>query len=680
MLWVGVVVWVLCLVPSLAPVFSPELALLYAERFADIGPYLTIFLAAALVSRSAGSRERSFWTLWGLALASWIGAQMVYAAVPTDAWSTRWDLTADGLFLGGYLLMAVALQRRPDRTPPAGYTSRLRQTELVATLGFAVGLLVYFIVIPRYFAPEVYATRVPSLVLWTVLDAFLMVRLLVLIATEPRPGWVWPYRFLLVACAAWLAGDGVETLMFLGTIGTVEGGTPLDLLWQLPSLAILLAVVSRGWPEPPSSGDHGIARVMLERLQPGGYGFIAFALALPVLHLTLGVFGIIDPELQRPRMALALGMVLLFGGLLGWYQALLRRMASAMEADRALVSDQLQMAQRMEAVGRLADGVAHDFANVLSVIRGRAEMLLMSHDLSLVANDVRDLLEHVLPESLALELESSAELALVVADRAQMEQVMLNLILNARDAVDGRGTVRVKTDVVEVDDQFAAAHGGEAGGLYSLLAVSDTGPGVPPEMRELVFEPFFSTKQAHMGSGLGLSVVYGIVRKAGGMVRVTHSEEGGARFEVYLPLARGAPGAQTPLASVRALPGRESVLLVEDNSAVRRTTARILRDAGYRVLEAANAADALAILERRRETVDAMVADLGLPDLSGYELQIRALAAKPNLAVVIVSGHPEGVASFPAPEPSHVLRKPVAPDLLTLSVRQALVEARETER
>jgi signal transduction histidine kinase/CheY-like chemotaxis protein len=711
-------VWVLSLLPSLVDVLPPELTVLFAERFADVGPYLAIFAAAALVSRSADSRERSFWMLWGLALSCWIGAQIVYAAVPADAWSTRWDLTVDGLYLGGYLLLAVALQRRPDRTPPAGYTSKLRQTEMLGTLVFAVGLLGYFIVIPRFFAPEVYASRVPSLVLWTVLDAFLIIRLLAILATQPRPSWIWPYRLLLVACGAWFLGDGLEALMYQGALPFVDGGTPIDVVWHVPSLLILLAVLSRGWREPPTSGDHGVAGVMLDKFQPGSHGFIAFALALPVLHLTLGVLGITEPGLQRPRVALALGMVLLFGGLLAWYQALLRTMASAMEADRALVSDQLQMAQRMEAVGRLADGVAHDFANVLSVIRGRAEMLLMSQDLtpqsredvdelveaarrgqalvthlitisrrksgdphtldlSVVAADVQELLEHVLPESLALELEDASERPLVMADRAQLEQVILNLILNARDAVDGRGTVRVRTDVVEVDDQFAAAHGGEAGGLYSLLAVSDTGPGVPPEMRELVFEPFFSTKQAHMGSGLGLSVVYGIVRQGSGMVRVTRSEEGGARFEVYLPLARGTSGREEPQAGVRPLPGRETVLLVEDNGAVRRTTARILREAGYRVLEAGSAADALAVLERRREKVDAMVADLGLPDLSGYELQIRALAAKPELAVVLMSGHPEGVAPFPAPQLSQVLRKPLAPDLLTLSVRRALAEARE---
>lgn len=719
LLWFGVVVWALSILPSLFPVFSADLTYTYADQYSDAVPLLVVFVAMGFASRTPLSRERTFWFLLMGTITAWLGTRAVYAFVSVDQWSAGWDLTTDLLYLAGYLLVAIALERRPDRSPAQGYAARFHQVGMVGTLVFAFGLLGYFIVIPKVFNPEAYASWVPSLLLYAVLDAYLLIRVFTVLKADPRGGWRWPYRWLVVTFALWMTGDVIEGLLYLDAIAPIEPGTPWDLIWHLPSLTFLLAVLSRGWPDPESEGDDGVPVAVRSSFRPGGHSLTAFALALPVLHFSLGILGMNDPAVARAQMSLLLILVLVFGGLLVWYQILLRKMAVAIEADRTLVSDQLQMAQRMEAVGRLAAGVAHDFSNVLSVIRGRAELLLMdggmapdakedvdevveatrrgqaliTHlltisrrksgdphtlDLSDVTQDVRDLLHRVLPDTLTLVVEISEEQALVVADRAQLEQVVLNLVLNARDALKGRGTIRVTTAVVEVDDQFAAAHGGEAGGAFSVLRVADSGPGVPPEIRELVFEPFFTTKDGDSGSGLGLAAVYGIVRNARGLVRLADSEDGGALFEVYLPLAQGVAARAIRSAGGKPLRGKEAVLLVENDGPVRRTTARILREAGYRVIEAENAVVALAILERRNETVDVMVTDLALPDLSGYELQVRALERKPGLAVVIVSGHPEDVTSLLAPENTLVLRKPVAPDLLTLSVRRALADAQKS--
>jgi len=553
----------------------------------------------------------------------------------------------------------------------------------------------------------------------SVLDLYLLIRVFTLLKADPRGGWRWPYRWLLATFALWVVADTLEGLLYLEAVPWIDPGTPWDVLWHLPSLTLLLAVLSRKWPVPEERDDDGMPTAVLGRFRPGGHGLTAFALALPVLHFALEMLGLTDPATERAQVALQLALMVALGGLLVWYQVLVHSMAAAIESDRSLVSNQLQMAQRMEAVGRLAAGVAHDFSNVLSVIRGRAELLLMSQvmtpdaredvdevveatrrgqslvthlltisrrksgdphtlDLSDVTRDVRDLLKRALPETIALTVETSEEPALVVADRAQLEQVVLNLVLNARDSLSGRGRIGVATEVVEVDDQFAAAHGGEAGGVFSVLRVSDSGPGVPPEIRELVFEPFFTTKDGDLGSGLGLAVIYGIVRSARGLVRLAESEDGGALFEVYLPLAEGLATRRTRAGGGRPVPGTETVLLVENHGPVRRTTARILREGGYRVIEADSAVVALAILERRNESVDVMVTETELPDLSGYELQRQALEKKSDLAVVMVSAHPEEVTPLHAPENTPILRKPVAPELLTLSVRRALADAQDS--
>lgn len=719
-LCLGVAVWILSTLPSFVHLLPAKVTFSWADEFADV-PILLLIIWAAVraLGRSGSQRERGFWRLVAMAMTAWLAVRGLFAVIPDQRWGTGADLTSDLLYLGAYLSLAFALERRPDRTPGRGLWVQLQQIEVLGTLVFGGGLLAYFVLIPSVFNPRVYASWVPSLLLFAVLDLYLLVRSVALLLSAPGPEWRRTFILLAATFALLLGGDVVEGLFYLGTLPDIPPGGPLDILWQLPWLTLLAAVQARRWPPVAVPSREVPTSDALRRIAPGGSSLAAFALGLPALHFLVRVLGLSDPLTEGPREVLLLALIVVLGGLLALHQRVMIRTTDSLEADRRMVADQLQASQRMEAVGRLAAGVAHDFSNVLSVIRGRGDLLMMnpelgegprgdaaevveaarrgeslvSHlmtisrrksraptslDLSEVAQELRPLLTRALPETVALDFAIHPSPVMAMADRAQVEQVLLNLVLNARDALGGQGHIRVATDRVELDDAFVASHGGEAGGTFTVLRVEDDGPGVSPEIRALAFEPFFTTKEATKGSGLGLSIVYGIAHQAGGFTRITDSQMGGAAVEVYLPVTRahGAAATASPAAALHA--ARGTVLVVEDYSALRRTTARVLQEAGYRVLEAESGAEALAILERRREPVDLMLADVVLPDVPGAELEARALRRRPGLPTLFVSGYPEGVTPLRVPENRPVMEKPFSPETLLAAVQEALGDRART--
>lgn len=713
MLQAGLAVWVVSILPSLAPVLPPDLEYGYADQYSDVAVLLlAVALAVWTALRTKLPRERRFWLHIAGAVLAWLGVRGLYVLVPYESWGTGADLASDLLYLTGYLLLAMALEDRPDRSPARGLRTRLRWTERVGTLVFAFGLLAYFVVIPSVFTPDAYASWVPSLLLYAVLDAYLMVRCASILARPVGGAWRWPYRWLAVSFGLWLLGDAVEGLMYLEVLPWVDPGTPADLLWHLPALTLLVAIRSVDWPPPER--DEGEPVTVFRSLTPGSQLLPALALSLPALHLTLHYLGAVAPASEGPRELLLLALLVILATLLARHERLLGQMTHLVEEERRRISSQLQVSQRMEAVGRLAAGVAHDFSNLLSVIRGRAELLgmgprgsggdldeivyaaqrgesLVAHlmtlsrrrpqdpmplDLGAVVTEMEPLLTRLLSESVRLRVEVPDAPTTVVADQAQLEQVVLNLAVNARDAMPDGGEVRLQVASAEPDDTFVLAHGGSPGDAFGVLRVSDSGPGVPAALRGVVFEPFFTTKGEGQGSGLGLSIVYGVARQAGGFARVAEAPGAGALFEVYLPLSRARLGTAVGRTdSIPRISGKEeTVLLVEDDPHVRATTRRMLRGSGYRVLEAESAAEALAILERRNEPIDLLFTDLVLPDLSGFELRERSLERRPGLATLFMSGYPRGVRPMRLPEGVPLLEKPFDGALLASTVRKALSE------
>jgi PAS domain S-box-containing protein len=390
--------------------------------------------------------------------------------------------------------------------------------------------------------------------------------------------------------------------------------------------------------------------------------------------------------------------------------------------EQALVSsqEQFRQAQKMEAVGRLAGGIAHDFNNLLTVIKASTgflmeeldsadprredarqiaeaaeraarltrQLLAFSRkqildprvlDLNTVVENLRPMLARLIGEDITIDARLAPRPGSIMADVGQLEQVLINLAVNARDAMPEGGRITIETAEVMLDEPYAAdcaqrEHCTVVPGQYVMLAVSDTGAGMPPEVRSRVFEPFYTTKGAGKGTGLGLSTVYGIVKQSGGHVWV-YSEAGeGTVFKLYFPRLEQA--ATAPLRRTGEFPARgsETVLLVEDEAAVRQLARRILERQGYRVLESNNGRDALARATAHEGRIDLILTDVVMPEMSGRALVERLSAVRPNAAIVYMSGYTDDdVLRRGMLEPgSMFIQKPFNPRALLRIVRDAL--------
>ena len=377
--------------------------------------------------------------------------------------------------------------------------------------------------------------------------------------------------------------------------------------------------------------------------------------------------------------------------------------------------EQLRQAQKMEAVGRLAGGVAHDFNNVLSVILTYGEMLLgdlrpndpMRGDLEeivkaalraagltrqllmfsrqeVVAPKVIDLhevltsmdkmLQRILGEDVDLVSVVPESVGRIKADPSHIEQVILNLVVNARDAMPTGGKLTIETTNVILDENFALEHLPIKAGSYVMLAVTDTGTGMDRETQTRIFEPFFTTKGHGKGTGLGLSTVFGIVQQSGGNIWV-YSEPGqGTTFKVYLPRVDAEVDVLRPQVAPTTLRGTETILLVEDEEQVRTIALSILRRQGYSVVPAQHAGEALLLCERHPGKIDLLLTDVVMPQMSGPELAKRLLATRPEMKVLCMSGYTDDSVVRHGVLESGVafLQKPITPASLATRVREVL--------
>jgi PAS domain S-box-containing protein len=384
--------------------------------------------------------------------------------------------------------------------------------------------------------------------------------------------------------------------------------------------------------------------------------------------------------------------------------------------ERKHIEEQFRQAQKMEAVGRLAGGVAHDFNNLLQVITGYGELLLETLrpddpsrdlveemtrageraasltrqllafsrqsvlaprvlDLNSVVIDLEKMLRRVIGEDIDLKTALRPGLGRIKADPGQIEQVLMNLAVNARDAMPQGGKLTIETRDADLDEEYARLHAGVRHGPYVLLAVSDSGHGMTPEVQARIFEPFFTTKEMGKGTGLGLATVFGVVQQAGGHVAV-YSEPGvGATFKVYLPRVEESVSPTKSRSSVLPAPkGTETVLVVEDEDAVRALVRIILREAGYRVLEASDGGAALAVAGRCQGPIHLLLSDVVMPVLGGRQLAERLLALHPEMKVLYQSGYTDDavVRHGILQEKVHFLQKPYSPAALAAKVREVL--------
>jgi len=372
----------------------------------------------------------------------------------------------------------------------------------------------------------------------------------------------------------------------------------------------------------------------------------------------------------------------------------------------------------MEAIGRLAGGVAHDFNNYLAAIKGYASLLsrelppagplhddlaqiataaeaaialtrqlltlgrktdvnLRVIDLNSVVTETADSLGQMLGEHIQLCMRKTAVSANITADPGQVRQVIVNLAINARDAMLQGGRLTIETANVEIDAAGAEKHPGASPGTYVMLAVSDTGAGMDEETLQHVFEPFFTTKPEGEGAGMGLATVHGIVEQSGGHVTV-HSQLGeGTTFAAYFPCTR-APEITPPLPGEETRPagqtegGSETILVVEDHDSVRSFLAKALNLSGYTVLEASRPTEALSLVEDRNKQIDLLISDVIMPEMNGPELAKQIKALLPEMLVLYVSGYPKDSIPDQRVRATELLAKPFSPEELCRRVRQML--------
>ncbi len=380
------------------------------------------------------------------------------------------------------------------------------------------------------------------------------------------------------------------------------------------------------------------------------------------------------------------------------------------------LEQQFLQAQKMDAIGQLAGGIAHDFNNLLTAILGYSELVLprlcdrpelaadveeirkagerasrLTHqllafsrkqlmvpqvlDLNLVVGDLSNMLSRVISEDIRLDIVAAPSLGRTKADPSQMEQVLMNLVVNARDAMPQGGTLTIQTANAVLDAAFVRRQGGAAPGHYVSLVVTDTGCGMTPDVLAHVFEPFFTTKGPAEGTGLGLSTVYGIVQQSGGYITVESTPGVGTSFTIYLPrvddpIVSAASGAP----SVTTLTGTETILVVEDDAGVRDLVRKMLEGYGYTVLQAQDVPDALALEERHPGPIHLLVSDIVMPGLNGPDLAQRLVHRRPAIRVLYVSGFTSQLALELGSVSPHAsfLQKPFAAETLAVKVRERL--------
>jgi two-component system cell cycle sensor histidine kinase/response regulator CckA len=388
----------------------------------------------------------------------------------------------------------------------------------------------------------------------------------------------------------------------------------------------------------------------------------------------LGLIGVITDITERKRAENELKI----------YRDHLEELVEERTKEVSVLNDQLRQSQKLEAVGLLAGGIAHDFSNILTTIKGSmyliqnhmkednplleyAELVMSSIskannlsqsllafsrkqtfilqplELHEIIEKTMKLLAQVLGEHIRLNISLTSRETVILADRNQMEQILLNLATNARDAMPDGGILAIQTDIILMDDEFIRKHGYGAAGKYVLMSVSDSGTGMGEDIREKIFEPFFTTKESGKGSGLGLAVIYGIVKQHNGYIFCETAPQQGTTFRIYLPAVETVPTQNKREEVLSISGGTETILLAEDDTDTRRTLSEVLRLCGYTVLEAGDGKEAVRIYSEHRERIDLAVLDVRMPEMTGREVYEEIMRLTPQAAVLFMSGYTDDI-------------------------------------
>jgi two-component system, cell cycle sensor histidine kinase and response regulator CckA len=509
---------------------------------------------------------------------------------------------------------------------------------------------------------------------------------------------------------------GRGPLLTLGAVAASEltAYTPLDILDAAP---LYLAAVAYAAFTGLTAGivSAGIAIAYIVSLLPRqGPAYTDTAVRVMVLALAAPAIAVVVGLLQRRTERMAEESVRRERA---YYASVMASLNQRRQTEEALrqSEDHLRQSQKMEAVGRLAGGVAHDFNNLMTIVMGRSELLMTGLqeadplrrnadeikrtaeravaltqqllafsrkqvlmpkvlDLNVVVANMDRMLRRLIGEDIDLVTVLGPALERVRADPGQLEQVIMNLAINARDAMPSGGKLTIETANVHLDLAYARKHAAVAPGPYVMLSVSDNGTGMDADTQSHIFEPFFTTKDQGKGTGLGLATVYGIVKQSGGYIWV-YSEPGwGTTFKIYLPRIGDAAESPEPVHPATQPRGSETILLVEDEDGVRELTREILAMNGYTVIAARHGAEALEVCQQYSGEIALILTDVVMPQMSGHALMERIKPVRPSLKVLYMSGYTDKAVVRHGMLAGDVafLQKPFTPDTLARKVREAL--------
>ncbi len=632
------------------------------------------------VGETGHVEERRFWNFLALAFGFWlvVPALGLYWSEPSHTAATY--ILTDTLYLSFYLAIVVALETRPHR--PSGWSTAdpsMRLDSLGAVV-LVFALLVYAVLVPSRINAAEYDSFVPALVTFLSLDLLILVRVLYFRKLCRSRRWERLYGSLAAGMAFIAVNDGRELLAY-ATKTEIPRGNLWDVLWYPP----LVAFAVLGWQglragqekrregEPTVDAGSGPVRTSAVTL-------VVYAFVLPLLHFVWYGLGLLDPASREVRELVVLVGLLVLAALSVLHHRCLQKRNAILQRELVTAQEHLNQSRRMEAVGRLAGGVAHDFNNLLMIIRGYAELLQdtaanepshratqqilaatdrasaltrqllafsrkqvirpRSLDLGAILHETQGFLHRLMGAHIHLTVQAPEGLWAVRADRSQIEQVLMNLAANSRDAMPQGGTLTIAAGNVVLDARSAGAVGLNQAGEYVLLRLADTGTGMDAETRSRIFEPFFTTKEKGKGTGLGLATVYAIVQQCHGAVQVESQPGAGTTFCLYFPRTTLPLSQDETPQLAQPTPAQGTVLLVEDEQHVRDLARQFLEQGGFTVLEADSADEALRMVTNQpAQAIDVLVTDLIMPGTSGRELADRLRTARPETRVLFISGH-----------------------------------------
>ncbi|GJM44107.1 MAG: hypothetical protein DHS20C21_09490 [Gemmatimonadota bacterium] len=662
----AVVLVTVCLTHALMLLAPSEPMVAFATRYGSIG---LLALSVGFLAHRARQRDgthSAFWSLlaWGFGL--WLVAESLFVFLPARSGTIQLNLTSEVLNLLSYALVLMAIDGTPRGWErPQGLPVRFRQ---LGTLIMIVTVFFYFSVVPSRVNPDAYQTFLPSALLYGVLDALLLVRVIV---AMPRihGGDRTVYRIIGAASALWLLTDALEALRAVDRLG-FEWAVAGQFAYCLPIGMIAAASLVPRAEDRVSAEETSIAQSVSSLL-------IAYAIFLPALHLFGYAMGFLDPQSHGAREFVVLtNLTLLIALALTQHRLMVRRnRALQTEIAASRLTEQILESRKMEAIGRLAGGVAHDFNNLLTVILGNSALLARTTTdpdqvsqigaireagdraaeltrrllafgrrevLDTETVDINAEIEAMMPllrpvgiGEVEIRTDLGPERMSIRMERSGLSQIVLNLVINAREGISRQGRIEIRTRRTPGAADERTASGAPA--QWVTLEVRDTGRGIPAQRLERIFEPYF-TGSEH-GVGLGLAIVHGLVEQAGGTIAVESRVGVGTTFRLRFPAVSSREEPKAAESRSNGNGERLHVLVVDDQDGVRDVAAAFLREAGHQTTLCSNGREALAALEECEPPVDVLLTDVKMPEMGGFELGSRAHVQFQDLRVIYMSGY-----------------------------------------